>query len=214
VARACQDRTFYHYDGPMARSETGIRPSEARQRLLDTATRIFYGQGIHSVGVDRIITEAKVTRATFYRHFPGKEDLVLAYLRAADQAIRGHVDAVVTAGLPAPDALRAVAQSIAQNIQSAGFRGCAFLNAAAEYPDPDHPVRQAVLTHRQWFLDTVNALMVSIQETGAEPAAQHFVMLRDGAMAAGCLFDQALICETFLSGVEGLIRAHAARQPS
>ncbi|MFI7492725.1 TetR/AcrR family transcriptional regulator [Micromonospora echinaurantiaca] len=198
----------------MARSETGTRPSEARQRLLDTATRIFYGEGIHSVGVDRIIAEAKVTRATFYRHFPGKEDLVVAYLKAADQAIRDQVDTAVTADLPAPEALRAVAEGIARDIQSTGFRGCAFLNAVAEYPDPDHPVHQAVLAHRQWFLDTINTLLAGIQEIEAEPAARHFVMLRDGAMAAGCLFDRALISETFLRGVEGLIRTHAARQPS
>ena len=56
--------------------------------------------------------------------------------------------------------------------------------------------------------------MVSVQKTMAEPAAQHFVMLRDGAIAAGCLFDKAQICETFLRGVEGLIRIHGARQPS
>ncbi|MEU5526562.1 TetR/AcrR family transcriptional regulator [Micromonospora chersina] len=197
----------------MARSDSGVRPSEARQRLLTTATRIFYAEGIHSVGVDRIIAEATVTRATFYRHFPGKEDLVLAYLQGADQAIRDQVDAA-SAALPAPDALRAVAESIARDIRSAGFRGCAFLNAVAEYPDPDHPVHQAVLAHRQWFLDTINALLASIQETEAEPAARHFVMLRDGAMAAGCLFDPALISETFLHGVEGLIRTHAARRPS
>ncbi|MEV4810948.1 TetR/AcrR family transcriptional regulator [Micromonospora avicenniae] len=198
----------------MVRSETGARPSEARERLLATATRIFYGEGIHSVGVDRIIAEAKVTRATFYRHFPGKEDLVVAYLQAADQAIRDHVETASAAGLPAPDALRAIAESIARDIQSAGFRGCAFLNAVAEYPDPDHPVHQAVLAHRQWFLDTIHSLLADIQESEAEPAARHFVMLRDGAMAAGCLFDPGLISETFLRGVEGLIRTHAARQPS
>ncbi|MET7751104.1 TetR/AcrR family transcriptional regulator [Micromonospora sp. NPDC005367] len=198
----------------MVRSETGARPSEARERLLATATRIFYGEGIHSVGVDRIIAEAKVTRATFYRHFPGKEDLVVAYLQAADQAIRDHVATASAAGLPAPDALRAIAESIARDIQSTGFRGCAFLNAVAEYPDPDHPVHQAVLAHRQWFLDTINTLLADIQESEAEPAARHFVMLRDGAMAAGCLFDPVLISETFLRGVEGLIRTHAARQPS
>ncbi|GAB3842255.1 TetR/AcrR family transcriptional regulator [Dactylosporangium cerinum] len=190
----------------MARSETETRPSEARDRLLATAAGIFYTQGIHSVGVDRIIAEAKVTRATFYRHFPGKEDLVLAYLQAADQAIRGQVDAAVAAGLPAPDALRAIAEAIAQGIRSTGFRGCAFLNAVAEYPDPGHPVHQAVLAHRQWFLDTITTLMAGIQPTGAEPAAQHFVMLRDGAMAAGCLFDPGQICATFLRGVEDLIR--------
>lgn len=197
----------------MARTETDARPSEARERLLATATRIFYQEGIRSVGVDRIIAEATVTRATFYRHFPSKEDLVLAYLKVVDQAIRGQVDTAIT-GVPASEALRAVAQSIAQDIQSAGFRGCAFLNAVTEYPDPGHPVHQAVLAHRQWFLGTINTLMVSVQKNMAEPAAQHFVMLRDGAMSAGCLFDRVQICETFLRGIEGLIRIHAAREPS
>jgi AcrR family transcriptional regulator len=198
----------------MAPSETETRPSEARLRLLTTATNIFYAEGIHSVGVDRIIAEAKVTRATFYRHFPGKEDLVLAYLRAADQAIRNQVDEAIASGLPATDAVRAIAAGIAQSIQSPGFRGCAFLNAVAEYPAPDHPVHEAVLAHRQWFLDTINTLMARIQKTEAQAAAQHFVMLRDGAMAAGCLFDPVLICETFLRGVDGLVQTHAARQPS
>ena len=194
----------------MAGTQTGTRPSEARQRLLATASRIFYQEGIHSVGVDRIIAEAKVTRATFYRHFPGKEDLVLAYLKAVDQTIRDQVQTATTA-LPAPEAVRAVAASIAQDIQSPGFRGCAFLNAVAEYPDSDHPVHQAVLAHREWFLSTISTLMARIQESEAEPAAHHFVMLRDGAMAAGCLFPRAQICETFLRGIDGLVRTHAAR---
>ncbi|UQU62736.1 TetR/AcrR family transcriptional regulator [Couchioplanes caeruleus] len=198
----------------MAPSEPGTRPSEARLRLLATASRIFYSEGIHSVGVDRIIAEAKVTRATFYRHFPGKEDLVLAYLQAADQAIRQQVEAAAGAGLPPAEAVRAVAASIAEGIRSPGFRGCAFLNAVAEYPDPEHPVHRAVLAHREWFLDTVTTLMARIQPASAEPAAQHFVMLRDGAMAAGCLFDPARICDTFLRGVDGLVETHAARQPA
>jgi len=197
----------------MARTETDIRPSEARERLLAAASRIFYQEGIRSVGVDRIIAEASVTRATFYRHFPSKEDLVLAYLKAVDQAVRGQVETAIT-GVPAAEALRALAQSIAQDIQSDGFRGCAFLNAVTEYPDPEHPVHQAVLAHRQWFLGTINTLMVSVQRSMAEAAAQHFVMLRDGAMSAGCLFDRVQICETFLRGIEGLVRIHAARQPS
>ncbi|MEV4619069.1 TetR/AcrR family transcriptional regulator [Asanoa sp. NPDC049573] len=198
----------------MDRSETGTRPSEARLRLLTTATRVFYTEGIHSVGVDRIIAEAKVTRATFYRHFPGKEDLVVAYLRSADQGIRAQVETAIAAGAPASDTVRAVASAIADGIRSPGFRGCAFLNAVAEYPDPTHPVHQAVLAHRAWFLDTVSTLMAGIEATGADAAARHFVMLRDGAMAAGCLFDPAAICETFLRGVDGLVEAHGSRQPA
>ncbi|XVV14995.1 TetR/AcrR family transcriptional regulator [Actinoplanes sp. CA-131856] len=180
-------------------------PSEARSRLLGTAARVFYTEGIHKVGVDRIVTEAQVTRATLYRHFPGKEDLVLAYLDEADRAVRGQAERALAAGLPADEALRALSRSIAATIQSPGFRGCTFLNAVAEYPDPDSPVHRAVLAHRQWFLDTATGLL------GQAPAARHFVMLRDGAMAAGCLFDPTLVSETFLRGVERLLEVSAHR---
>lgn len=193
----------------MSARTTGGSRSEARSRLLDTATRIFYAEGIHSVGVDRIIAEAEVTRATLYRHFKGKDELILAYLERADQGIRGQVDAVRAQGLPAADTVRAVGRSITEGIRSTGFRGCAFLNAAAEYPDPAHPVHRAVLAHRQWFLETVTELLAQAGCTPPDAAGRHFVMLRDGAMAAGCLFDPGLISETFLKGVEELLRARS-----
>ncbi|MET8118488.1 TetR family transcriptional regulator [Micromonospora sp. NPDC005189] len=196
----------------MTRGEPDNRPSEARLRLLTAATRVFYAEGIHSVGVDRIIAEAKVTRATFYRHFPSKDDLILAYLREVHQMDRGAVDAALATNTAPLDPLLAIAGSIAQSIQSPGFRGCAFLNAAAEYPDPNHPVHQEIIAHRQWFLDTLTTLMAQVHQETADPAARHFVMLRDGAMAAGCLFDPALVSETFLRGVEGLLRINAERQ--
>jgi AcrR family transcriptional regulator len=180
--------------------------SEARSRLLSTASRLFYAEGLHSVGIDRIVAESRVTRATLYRHFPSKDDLVVAYLTAADQAIREQVEAARGAGLSAPDVVRAVAKGIADGIRSPGFRGCAFLNAAAEYPDPAHPVHRAVLAHREWFLNTVTDLLARTGETAPEPAARHFVMLRDGAMAAGCLSDPEPICETFRLGIEGILK--------
>ncbi|GAA2881203.1 TetR family transcriptional regulator [Actinoplanes cyaneus] len=197
----------------MTRGDTEPRPSEARTRLLTTATRIFYTEGIHSVGVDRIIAEAKVTRATFYRHFPGKEDLILAYLREVHRMDRAQVDAALAATGRSPvELLTGIAAAIAARIQSPGFRGCAFLNAAAEYPDRDHPVHREIIAHRQWFLDTLTALMAQVHEETADPAARHFVMLRDGAMAAGCLYDPQLVAETFLRGVEGLLRINTERQ--
>ncbi|CAL9357286.1 TetR/AcrR family transcriptional regulator [Streptomyces sp. enrichment culture] len=194
----------------MSARTDGGSTSEARSRLLGTATRIFYAEGIHSVGVDRIIAEAQVTRATLYRHFKGKEDLVLAYLALADQGIRGQVEAVLAQGLPAADTVRGVGRSITEGIRSDGFRGCAFLNAAAEYPDPAHPVHQAVLAHRQWFLETATELLAQAGCTPPDAAGRHFVMLRDGAMAAGCLFDPALISETFLRGIDDLLSTRTA----
>ncbi|GAB2870449.1 TetR/AcrR family transcriptional regulator [Actinoallomurus bryophytorum] len=180
--------------------------SEARSRLLETATRLFYTEGIHSVGIDRIVAEAKVTRATLYRHFPGKDDLVVAYLQAVHQAERDQVGKVLGSGRTGADILRAIARSIADGIQSAGFRGCAFLNAVAEYPDPEHPVHKAVLAHREWFLRTITDVLAQVGETPPELAGRHFVMLRDGAMAEGCLSDPLEVCDTFLQGVDGILQ--------
>lgn len=184
--------------------------SEARARLLSTASELFYAEGLHSVGIDRIVATAGVTRATLYRHFPSKDDLVVAYLTQADESIRARVKAARTQNASPDDIVRLVGRSIADDIQSPGFRGCAFLNAAAEYPDPAHPVQQAVLRHRQWFLLTVTELFAETGAANPEPAARHFVMLRDGAMAAGCLTDPKPICETFLLGTEGLLE-HRSR---
>jgi AcrR family transcriptional regulator len=187
--------------------------SEARSRVLNAAGELFYSEGLHSVGIDRIIAAAPVTRATFYRHFPSKDDLLVAYLMQVDEAIRAQVNAARAQDAPPDDIVRAVGRSIADGIQSPGFRGCAFLNAAAEYPDPTHPVHQAVLRHRQWFLATITELLSNTGETDPESAARHFVMLRDGAMAAGCLTDPEPVCKTFVLGIEGLLTYRNRRQP-
>ncbi|MFD8607921.1 TetR/AcrR family transcriptional regulator [Streptomyces sp. NPDC059631] len=195
----------------MSQGTRGSGTSAARARLLGTATKIFYAEGIHSVGVDRIIAEAQVTRATLYRHFTGKEELVLAYLGLADRELRSQAEAAQAGEELAADKVRAVCRTIAAGIRSPGFRGCAFLNAAVEYPDPDHPVHRAVLAHRQWFLDTVTELLARTGgDAPAEAAGRHLVMLRDGAMASGCLSDPELVAETFLQGVEGILRARSA----
>ena len=179
--------------------------SEARARLLGTASGLFYTEGLRAVGIDRIIAAAGVTRATLYRHFPGKDDLVVAYLSQVDDAVRAQVAVARSENSSAVDALRAIGRSIADSIRAPGFRGCAFLNAVAEYPDPDHPVHKTVLAHRQWFSATITEVLADIDGIEPEPAARHFVMLRDGAMAAGCLTDPDPICETFLLGIEGLL---------
>lgn len=187
--------------------------SEARSRLLNTASELFYAEGLHAVGIDRVIAAAPVTRATLYRHFPSKDDLVVAYLTHIDEAVRTRLNAARTQDASPDDIIRTVGRSIADDIQSPGFRGCAFLNAAAEYPDPAHPVHQAVQRHRQWFLAAITELFSDTGKPDPEPAARHFIMLRDGAMAAGCLTDPKPISETFLRGIEGLLTYRSRLQP-
>ena len=183
----------------------GQRPSEARDRLLRTASAIFYAKGINSVGVEEIVSEAQVTRATFYRHFPSKEDLIVAYLKATDDDIRTQVHAIVEHPQPAEGTIREIAAWVVGQIKSSEFRGCAFLNAAAEYPAADSRVQQAVLDHRAWLQQVMQAELERLRGEPAEAGAQFFVMIRDGAMAAGCLSNRDAVCEAFMRGVEAML---------
>ncbi|MDO0924987.1 TetR/AcrR family transcriptional regulator [Streptomyces sp. TG1A-8] len=177
------------------------RPSAARTRLLNTASRLFYTEGIRAVGVDRVMDEAEIARGTFYRHFQGKDDLVQAYLTATDQQIRDRVEAVrAEIGSPA-DFLRTVAAGIGQELCSAGFRGCPFINAAAEYPDPHSGVHQAVLRHRAWFRDVLQDACRELAVADPAKAADTLVALRDGAMVAGYLGDAKTAGATLAHGV-------------
>jgi AcrR family transcriptional regulator len=190
---------------------TGRKVSEARERLLATAARLFYAEGIRAVGVDRLVAEAKVTNATFYRHFRSKDDLAVAYIGGVDEAVRGRLGSLMATGLPADRILRGIGASLAEQIASPGYRGCAFLNAAAEYPSPEAPVHRAVVHHREWFLQTITGLFAEVSDAPAEPAGRHFVMLRDGAMSAGHLGDPAPAGQTLTRGIDGLLRVHSGR---
>jgi AcrR family transcriptional regulator len=161
----------------------------ARQRLLQAATRLFYAEGIQAVGVDRLVTEAAVTKATFYRHFPTKDDLVRAYIQERDQAVRATADALAGEITSATDVVTALVTEIGHQMCSAGFRGCAFINATVEYPDPDHPVRHAVAEHRRWFRTLLTQLLQDTGHPHPETAAETLVLLRDGAMMGGYLDD-------------------------
>jgi len=191
-------------------AETESRPrrkSEPRNRLLRTATEVFYAKGIHAVGIEEIVDKAQITRSTLYRHFPGKEDLVVAYLETASQFERESIASVLTPEQSPEDAVRAVAQAVVGQIKNPVFRGCAFLNAAAEYPDVDHPVHRAILDHRAWFADLVRSLFRTVADDGWEESAELFVLLRDGAMTAGCLADPDQVSKVFLNGVERVLAA-------
>lgn len=174
------------------------KPSAARDRLLAAAGRLFYAEGVHSVGVDRVISEAQITRATFYRHFPGKEDLVVAYVREQDAAVRAQAaDVAETTSDPA-QILAALVEGVAAQFTASGFRGCPYINVAAEYPDPQSRVRQAVDDHRRWFHTTVGDLLAAAGHPDPEYATDLLVMLRDGGQVAAYLGDASAARVTFL----------------
>ncbi|MEU8079033.1 TetR/AcrR family transcriptional regulator [Catellatospora citrea] len=188
-----------------------VRPSAARERLLAAAAQVFYAEGIHAVGVDRVIERAQVTRATFYRHFPGKDDLVRAYVEHADAAIRARLDAAL-AHTPDPyQLLGLLVEGIGEEICAPGFRGCPFINAAAEFPDPAHPVHRAVVAHRAWFRTALVQLLTTMSYDDPQRGADTLVMLRDGAMVAGYLGAPAAARDNLRAAVTRLVEPGPGR---
>lgn len=163
-----------------------------RGRMLQAAGRLFYSQGIHSVGVDRLVREAAVTLATFYRHFPTKEALVEAYLRDTDQRLRAVVENALKDRDPR-QALEVLLDLMDQRTRAPGFRGCQFINAAAEYPDRTHPVHAAVDDHRAWFRRAATGIARAIGCPDPDEAGQFLVVLHDGALVAASLDDQQAV---------------------
>jgi AcrR family transcriptional regulator len=195
----------------MPTEKKAARRSEPRERLLSTAIELFYAEGIHRVGIERIIAEARVTKATFYRHFPSKQELVLTYLESIHLAVADQLTDVCETSASPADALRGFGEGVVAEIANPRFRGCAFINAAAEFPDTDNPVHQAVVRHRAWLEDTLRDLFVGTGSYAPDGAARHVVMLRDGAMVAGYLADRSTAGDTLRRGIEGILEVTADR---
>ena len=192
----------------MATRTTSTGASAARERLLQTATELFYREGIHSVGVDRIVGAAGVTRATFYRHFPSKEDLVEAYLGVEDAAIRGAFDGARQLTDDPRELVGLVIAGLGDDVARRHTRGCPFINAAAEYPDGEGPVRTMIDEHREWFRSTLEQVAGAAGlERPAEVAAS-LVLLRDAALVGGYLDGDDRVSPAFERTAQAVIAAH------
>jgi AcrR family transcriptional regulator len=172
----------------MIEIERPARPAllaPAKQRILDTADVLFYDEGIRAVGVDRLISSSSVTKATFYKHYGSKDRLIGDYVdHRHRQSVEQLADLVDEHGDPEA-VLHALLRSIADEISASEFRGCAFINAAAEFSDPTHPVRRSVVAHREWFVGVLEQLLRGMGHPLAGDAADDLVLARDGAITGG-----------------------------
>jgi AcrR family transcriptional regulator len=157
----------------------------AKGRILDTANELFYADGIRNVGVDRIIAASSVTKATFYKHYRAKDNLIVDYITSRHDAVQDNIESIIAKGPTPSAALDNFIAAIVAEIDAPGFRGCPFINAAAEFPDADHPVRRVVTAHREWYVDTLSDLLKSVGHPMPGDAADELLLARDGALAGG-----------------------------
>lgn len=159
----------------------------ARDRILDTAFRLFYAHGARGVGVDTIIAESGVAKATLYKHFPRKDDLVLAYLDKVDQAWFGALRAAARSAGDAPRAqLVGMFDALSTACRRDGYHGCAFINTAAE-SRADTDVHARTVEHKNVVRAWVTDLARRAGAANPEQLARQLTLLLDGGLAAGVL---------------------------
>lgn len=147
------------------------------ERILETADRLFYGQGLRAVGVDTIAAEIGISKRTLYNHFPSKDALIVAYLQR-------RLRLVPTSTRPPGPQILEDFERLERAFGSEGFRGCAFVNAVAELKDPRHAANEIALAfkemRRQWFRE----LLTRAHVADPEGLSLQLMLLVDGAIAA------------------------------
>lgn len=173
--------------------------------MLTTARALFYAEGIRKVGIDRIIAYAGVAKATFYYHFPTKDDLVCAYLEEHSRSERALTQRIEAAQTDPTAKIFALFDVITEVGCGPGFNGCPFINAAAEYPDKRHPVQQVIGEHRRWFRGLLYDLLVAAAHPDARRTATMLTVLRDGLVVGSDLDDPAEIRRFAQTAVERIL---------
>ena len=153
---------------------------------------MFYQEGIRAIGVDTIVEQSGVGKATLYRHFPSKDDLIAAYLEQEDRQWWQWFEEVIKPHEGSPKAqLLAFFEACMQRLTQPGFRGCAFLNALAEFAEADHPAHQYALAHERAFRERLSQLSRAAGACDPEQLADQLLLVCNGALTSASLFETA-----------------------
>ncbi|MEV6367393.1 TetR/AcrR family transcriptional regulator [Micromonospora musae] len=159
-----------------------VYPRPARDRLLRTADRLFYAEGINAIGVERILFEAKAAKASMYSNFGSKSELVRAYLDNRSSNWRGYVEAQLEAQGGRPeDRILAVFDLLGEWFQTPDYRGCPFINAAAECGS-EPAVTEVTAQHRGWVRELFGGLLKQAGVRDVSKPVDQLCLLYDGAM--------------------------------
>jgi len=162
------------------------RPS-AKNHLIETAMRVFYQEGFHATGIERVLEAANLSKMTLYRHFKSKDELILATIEERDRRFNAWMTEYVEAASRDPqERLLAVFDGLEEWFQGRafpddGFSGCMFINAAAEYADPHSPIHRAAQRHKDAIVDHLTDLARAAGVAWPRELASQLALLVEGA---------------------------------
>src|SRR3954452_24653343 len=161
--------------------------SGARQRVLETADRLFYQEGVRAVGIDRIIAEAGVAKMSLYNHFPSKDDLILSVLKLREENVLEFFRQAMERHGKKKNSLRSFFAALKDLFESPGFRGCPFQNAAVELANPTHPGTEFVRGHKQRFGEFLRGLVEETVGKAGAKVAPAVAILVEGAIVTAVI---------------------------
>lgn len=175
--------------GSQAKAAARTRPhtagATAQQLLLRAAGELFYQEGVRAVGVDAVVERAGVNKMSLYRQFASKDELIVAYLEQANDCFFSYFDTSIDQHPGQP--VRQIAQyfeDLRHRASREGYRGCPFVNVAAEFPDPSHPARQIVARNKAQLIERLTALTTAAGADDPAALADALALLIEGVYAA------------------------------
>lgn len=175
-------------DGSRGRAGRGAtRRRPAAEKVLGSASDLFYRNGIAATGVDAIVGHAGVSKRTLYNNFGGKAELVAAYLRARDERWLASLREVTDRYEDPKERLLATIEAYGEWLVGEDYRGCAFINAAAEIADPDHPARAVALSHKEGVREHLAGLAAEAGLPRPDVLAEKLLLLLEGATVTASL---------------------------
>jgi AcrR family transcriptional regulator len=181
------------------------RPSP-RERLLEAADELFYADGVHSVGIDRVLARADVARASLYGTFGSKDELIRAYLERRMAASQARLRAAADAHDDPRERPLSVFDAQAATFAQPGYRGCAFNRASAE-AQPGSAAYEVPRTYRRWLRGYLTDLAASAGAAEPDVLARQIHLLYDGAMTARSLDDDPDVTTSAKAAARALVDA-------
>ncbi|QKW05414.1 TetR/AcrR family transcriptional regulator [Streptomyces sp. NA04227] len=172
----------------MSEKPRQLRGAAAREKLVGIASGLFYENGVRAVGIDEVVRRSGMAKASLYRWFPSKDDLVLAVLQRRDDAFWSAWDDIAARHPEPRDELDAQLSWMQDLAAQENYRGCAFVNTAAEYEGSPSSVRDRCLAHEEELRRRLRALTARLGRTGSDQLADQLHLAIVGAFATGGLY--------------------------
>ncbi len=168
--------------------KTEVTPKE---KLFQTAAHLFYQHGYRAIGVDTIAAESGIGKMTLYRHFPSKDDLIVAYLRDSNQLFWDQFEHITGDAPSAKGKLLAFFAALQSYVLSPDCYGCPFINVSTEYPRTDYAGHQVALEHKHSVLKRFQQLAEEAGAPQQEALANALFLLMDGAYVTARMFGES-----------------------